>query len=69
MDRTKKWDRPVSFAAKQALSPGEASPTGVLQEKVLALLAKIAQDALYTDLKTHQETGHFSVPFPAENSI
>lgn len=43
----KSEDRPVPFAAKQTLSSGETSPTGVLHEKVLPLIAKIAQNALY----------------------
>lgn len=43
----KSEDRPVPFAANKTLSPGETSPTEVLHKKVLPLLAKIAQDALY----------------------
>lgn len=38
----KSEDRPVPFVAKQTLTPGETSSTGVL-----ALLAEIAQDTVY----------------------
>lgn len=37
----------LSLLLLNRLSPGENSPTGVIHEKFLALLAKAAQDALY----------------------
>lgn len=43
----KSGDRLVPFAAGLAHSPGETSPTRVLQDKVLAPRVRISQDTLH----------------------